>query len=178
MNCNFQPSYSVTWFLNSRYFVHFVNFDLEITRISYVIIKSYCHTLNIFYKRQCEFLPRPVSYIFQHFPQPCPLFISYFSSKFGQAPHAKMESIAFKPFKCPLNGPHMGGKVSWYTNWGCLAYFTKCPTIQIASSANSASTASGPRCALSLNFFEKARPCLLFFSTICLPSLIKHNECT
>ena len=120
-------------------------------------------TLNIFYKRRCELLPRPVSYIFQHFPQPCPLFISYFSSKFGQAPHAKMESIAFKPFKCPLNGPHMGGKVSWYTNWGCLAYFTKCPTIQIASSANSASTASGPQCALSLNFFEKARPCLLFF---------------
>ena len=27
-------------------------------------------------------------------------------------------------------------------------------------------------CALSLNFLEKARPCLLFFSAICLPSLI------
>ena len=28
------------------------------------------------------------------------------------------------------------------------------------------------QCALSLNFLEKARPCLLFFSAICLPSLI------
>ena len=26
------------------------------------------NTLSIFYKRRCEFLPRPVSYIFQHFP--------------------------------------------------------------------------------------------------------------
>ena len=26
------------------------------------------------------------------------------------------------------------------------------------------------------NFLEKARPCLLFFSAICLPSLIKDTE--
>ena len=26
------------------------------------------NTLFIFYKRRCELLPRPVSYIFQHFP--------------------------------------------------------------------------------------------------------------
>ena len=30
---------------------------------------------------------------------------------------------------------------------------------------------------MSLNFLEKARPCLLFFSAIYLPSLIKDTEC-
>ena len=49
--------------------------------------------------------------------------------------------------------------------------------ILLYTRSSNPNSAFGTQCALSLNFLEKARPCLLFFSAICLPSLIKDTEC-
>ena len=73
--------------------------------------------------------------------------------------------------KCPINGPNMGGrphsiKIGAADSAEHILLDVlpiRLPLAQIL--------ASGPQCALSLNFFEKARPCLFSLQFLLGPLL-------
>ena len=75
--------------------------------------------------------------------------------------------------KCPLNGPKVGER-SWGLQIGAAEHIllyiwtSRLPLTQILHQQ---------LWELSLSFLEKARPCLLFFSKIYLPSLIDRVLC-